>query len=91
MEISKLIGCSEYTVGLYDFKLLAKDGSKIDIYARHNTRMAIYEARDYELGRINLKVRPPSLRPSKPPWEAAWRACRSASGRRSARSSRSWR
>jgi hypothetical protein len=56
MEISKLIGCHEYTHGLFDFKLLAKDDRKFDVYVRHNTRMSIYEAKGYELTKINIKV-----------------------------------
>lgn len=56
MEISKLIGCQEYTVGLYDIRLMPKDDKKFDVYVRHNTRMSIYEAKGYELTRINIKV-----------------------------------
>lgn len=56
MEISKLIGCLEYSVDLYDIKLLVKDDKKLDIYVRHNTRMSIFEAKGYELTKISSKV-----------------------------------
>jgi hypothetical protein len=56
MDISKQIGCQEYTLGLYDLKLMIKDDRKLDIYVRHNTRMSIYEAKNYELIKINIKV-----------------------------------
>lgn len=53
---AKLIGCQEYTVDLYDIKLIPKDDRKFDLYVRHNTRMSIYEAKNYELTKINVKV-----------------------------------
>lgn len=70
---AKLIGCQEYTHGLYDVKLLPKDDRKFDICVRHNVRMDIYEAKDYELTKINIKVKGGLCRPSKQPSRTAAR------------------
>jgi hypothetical protein len=56
MELLGLIEYQEYTLGLYDFKLLTNNDRKLDIYVRHNTRMSIYEAKGCELNNINNKV-----------------------------------
>jgi hypothetical protein len=49
MELLGLIEYQEYTLGLYDFKLLTNNDRKLDIYVRHNTRMSIMRPRAVNL------------------------------------------
>lgn len=56
MENSKLIGGNSYLYGNYDVTIMPHSERKLDLYVRDNFKMEIFEAKTYELTRINVKV-----------------------------------
>lgn len=56
MENSKLIGAHSFIYDSYDVTIMPQAEKKLDLYVRNNFKMEIYEARGYNLNRINVKV-----------------------------------
>lgn len=56
MENSKLIGGISLNYDNYDVTLMPHADKKLDLYVRDNFKMEIYEAKAYNLNRINVKV-----------------------------------
>ena len=57
MENSKLIGGHSFLYDNYDVTVMPLGEKKLDLYVRDNFKMEIFEAKGYELNRINVKVR----------------------------------
>ena len=56
MENTKLIGANSYLFGSYDITVMPHTERKLDLYVRDNFKMEIFEAKSFELSRINVKV-----------------------------------